>query len=287
MILDFPACKTVRNNCWLCISLWYFCYKSQNKLDSTFCHKGNKIKTFELFIIHSWLELWGQGVRNGWFLSWHEENIFKTKHQIVIQGQSKMTEQEDVELTSPHKHIYMWNNSHGKLIGDWQSSTAEAVGKISTYMGRMERGHRVRTSTLRIWKKEGSAQADPGPGAGLGWATAEQLSLGVLHGGDKPSWLQGEPQELEKGWRSLDSTHKECAGAGLLTNRVERALHRGCHLTVLQNPSGATPHSAHSTPRLGTGSGADRPWEKTQSRDARRLWGRGSGGVGLQLQCWC
>lgn len=135
----------------------------------------------------------------------------------------------------------MWNSSHGKLTGDWQNSTAEAVGKTSTYLGRMEKGHRVRTSTLRIWKKEGSAQADPWPGAGLGWATAEQLSLRVLHGGDKPSWLQGEPQELEKGWRSLDSTHKECAGAGLPTNRVERALHCGCHLTVLQNPSGATP----------------------------------------------
>lgn len=56
-----------------------------------------------------------------------------------------------------------------------------------------------------------------------------------------PLGFRENPQELEKGWRSPDSTHKECAGAGLPTNRVERALHRGCPLTVLQNPSGATP----------------------------------------------
>ena len=51
-----------------------------------------------------------------------------------------MAEYEEVELTSPKKthlhakHIYLQNNSHWKLTGDWKkdSYTTKAVSKIHT-----------------------------------------------------------------------------------------------------------------------------------------------------------
>ena len=55
-----------------------------------------------------------------------------------------MVEKEVVEVTSPHEHtkyIYVWDNSHWKLIGNWQkhSCISQAIRMIHTSSGRKGR----------------------------------------------------------------------------------------------------------------------------------------------------
>lgn len=54
--------------------------------------------------------------------------FFKTKHQIVIQGQSKMTEQEGVELTLPpqtHLHVEQFRKTNWRLAELYSRSCRE------------------------------------------------------------------------------------------------------------------------------------------------------------------
>ena len=89
----------------------------------------------------------------------------------------------------------------------------------------------------------------------------------VLHGGDKPPGCWENYWNREN-WRSLDFTCEEYMGAGLPINRVERALHQWllAHY-ISQSEQEEHPSPTHSTSQLGTRSGADTSWEKTQSRD--------------------
>ena len=69
----------------------------------------------------------------------------KTKLGRVGRESVKMAKEEDMELTSPwqthQKYIYMRNNSHWKLTGNWQkdSCTTEAIKKIHTDLSRKGR----------------------------------------------------------------------------------------------------------------------------------------------------
>lgn len=78
--------------------------------------------------------------------------------------------------------------------------------------------------------------------------------------------------DRKKGWRTLDSTSKECVCAGLPTNRVERALHRQLLSHYTSKPLGYKPQLDHSIPQLDARSGLLGP-RKSQSSYAETAWG--------------
>ena len=73
-----------------------------------------------------------------------------------------------MELTSPQKHIYMWNNSHRKPTGNWQkiSFIQPKLQERSPchWVGWEEKGIRTQDAPGRYLKEGGSTQASPHPG---------------------------------------------------------------------------------------------------------------------------
>ena len=67
------------------------------------------------------------------------------------------------------------------------------------------------------------------------------------------------------GWRILYFTHKECTGAGLLTNRAMRVLHWQLPCHTPQSEQGKNPGPTHPAPQLGARSGQTQPWENIWS----------------------
>ena len=57
---------------------------------------------------------------------------------------------------------------------------------------------------------------------------------GVLHGGDKPPCLLGEPLDKTRGAVGAYSTFEECLCPGLATIKTRRAFHR--HLPPFHTP---------------------------------------------------
>lgn len=109
----------------------------------------------------------------------------------------------------------MWNNSHGKLVGNWQNNSyiTKAARKISC-------PSRTGKQKPFYWDLHPSLCRAGGFGYHLGITVlkscmekASPLACWEFH------W------DRQKGWRSLHSTHKECAQVGSLTIRAERALH--------------------------------------------------------------
>ena len=73
-----------------------------------------------------------------------------------------MAEYEKMEFTSHSKHIkkyiHMWNNSHGKLTGNWQENvyTNKAARRISTQsagMGKKKKKKKASGQDLCPWKE--------------------------------------------------------------------------------------------------------------------------------------
>lgn len=144
------------------------------------------------------------------------------------------------------KYRQIWNNPHGNLTGNWQkdSNTTKAVRKEAHNWVAQYEKHWVRTCAngrglggkrrLQGWTLAlGSERVKPQTGF---------PNPGVLCLGDKNAWLLGQ-----KGWRSLESTHEECVGTGMIPGRVKSGLpkqllpHRIPSLSQVNAPVMLTP----------------------------------------------
>ena len=133
-----------------------------------------------------------------------------------------------MELNPPQKthkkYIYVWNNSHVKLTGNWRKRcyiTKVQERTPHNLVGRTD--IKGIESELAPWegsirkKREGSHEWT----FALGNEQAELLSghpsCGIPHRRDRLPCLLGNPLRQQKGRRSLNSTQEECKHAGLLT----------------------------------------------------------------------
>ena len=127
--------------------------------------------------------------------------------------------------TNTSKYIYMWNNSHWKLTGDWQkdSCTTKVVRKIHTKLSRKGReAISLGPVPLGVDSKEKGDYRGRDPPWGVSGGCP---SLGVQQKEDKPPWLFGGllglKGELWKAWTALVKSRQRFAYSQSRAERVD------------------------------------------------------------------
>ena len=185
------------------------------------------------------------------------------------------------------KYIYMWNNSHWKLTGNWQkdSCTTKAIRKIHMELGRKGR-KAIRSGPMPLGgdseeKGEHTNRRPP-------WGVSSEN-----HNWKPQSWhpTQGR-QAPSAAWRttgtnrraggSLDSAPEEHARARVLVHWLapgagQRGRWEDCSsgCQVSHNCLSACSNKAYSTSQCGMGSRAATTREKTWSWDAEMTQSQG------------